>query len=310
MKTIERIKLFIDYKQVSLTKFDKMLEAGTGYIGKQIKKNGSVGSDILEKIISVFPDLSANWLLTGEGKMIKTGVFDADTPATGIQFASQNAGYIAHTPDSTKRSGVTKLAKSDPPTDPPTTFLTPRIISVNNDKEENILYVPVRAAAGYLKGFSDPDFMETLPAFNLPGLNKRTYRAFQLDGDSMYPTLEDKEIIIGEWVEKIEDIREDHVHVLVTKNRGVIVKRLLNRVKERGYILAKSDAMDNRNQYQPYEVYPDEIQEIWYGVSHINFKFKHPTDMYKRVNNLEADMAEIMRILKAGNILPGGINGL
>lgn len=310
MKTIERIKEFIDYKQLSLTQFDKMIGAGTGYIGKQIKKGGSIGSDVLEKIFSVFEDLNPTWTTTGLEKMIKTGVLESNTPATGIQFASQNTGYIAHTPDSTKRTGVTKSAKTDPPTDPPTTLLAPRIISVNNDRDENILYVPVRAAAGYLNGHGDPDFMETLPAFNLPGLKKKTYRAFQIDGDSMYPTLENKEIIVGEWVERLEDIRDDHVYVLITKNRGVVAKRLLNRVKERGYILAKSDAMDNRNQYQPFEVYPDEIQEIWFGVAHVNFKFKHPTDMYKRVNNLEADMAEIMRILREGNITPGGINGL
>lgn len=118
----------------------------------------------------------------------------------------------------------------------------------------------------------------------------------------MYPTLENKEMIIGQWVEKLDYIREDRVHIIVTKT-GVLVKRLLNRVEKYGYIIAKSDAIDNRNLYPNIEIHPEDILEVWYAVWHGSFNFKSPTELYKKVNNLEADLTEVLRVLKANNLL-------
>lgn len=41
-----------------------------GYLKKQIKGKGSIGSDIIEKIVSKYNDISLIWLLTGKGKML------------------------------------------------------------------------------------------------------------------------------------------------------------------------------------------------------------------------------------------------
>lgn len=70
-KIINRIAQFIEYKQISMTEFDKQISASNGYIGKLLRNNGSVGSDVLEKIVSIFPELDATWLLTGHGSMLK-----------------------------------------------------------------------------------------------------------------------------------------------------------------------------------------------------------------------------------------------
>ena len=71
MKIIHRLQKYIDYKEVSLNSFDKSIGAANGYIGKQIKNEASIGSDLLEKIISTYSDLNLNWLITGEGLMLK-----------------------------------------------------------------------------------------------------------------------------------------------------------------------------------------------------------------------------------------------
>lgn len=110
-------------------------------------------------------------------------------------------------------------------------MLTPQFITVDRNGNENILYVPVRARAGYLLGYGDREFLETqLTSFSLPGLQDGTYRAFEVDGNSMEPTLKNREMVIGQWLEKFEYIREDRVHIIVTKNDGVLVKGLLNRI--------------------------------------------------------------------------------
>ncbi|MEM9687608.1 MAG: hypothetical protein AAF934_11905 [Bacteroidota bacterium] len=70
MKPIERLHQYINYKGVSMNAFDATIGVGNGYIGKQIKKKGSVGSDILEKIFACYPELNPTWLLTGKGAML------------------------------------------------------------------------------------------------------------------------------------------------------------------------------------------------------------------------------------------------
>lgn len=70
MKTIDRLSSYLQHKGVSYNAFDKSIGAANGYIGKQVRSSGSIGSDIIEKISAKYTDLSLSWLLTGEGSML------------------------------------------------------------------------------------------------------------------------------------------------------------------------------------------------------------------------------------------------
>lgn len=50
--------------------FDNSIGVGNGYTSKQAKTKASVGSDVLERIIEKYPDLSPLWLVTGQGDMV------------------------------------------------------------------------------------------------------------------------------------------------------------------------------------------------------------------------------------------------
>lgn len=64
------IQQYIDYKGITVYNFEKKL--GTrSTIHKAIKSNSKLRSDILSKIIETFSDIKAEWLLTGEGEMLK-----------------------------------------------------------------------------------------------------------------------------------------------------------------------------------------------------------------------------------------------
>ena len=70
-------------------------------------------------------------------------------------------------------------------------------ITVDSEGKENVELVPQKAAAGYLNGYADADFIQELPKFSLPILpTNATYRAFEISGDSMLPILPGT-IIIG-----------------------------------------------------------------------------------------------------------------
>src|SRR5215210_6319019 len=62
-----------------------------------------------------------------------------------------------------------------------------RAQKLENGRAE-IPFVPVKAAAGYLAGYADPEFIDELNTFTLPMLTGGNYRAFEIIGDSMLPT--------------------------------------------------------------------------------------------------------------------------
>lgn len=68
---LERIKQYIDYKSISVAAFEKSIGMSNASFGKCLKKGGAIGTDKLENILSVYPDISPNWLLTGNGTMLR-----------------------------------------------------------------------------------------------------------------------------------------------------------------------------------------------------------------------------------------------
>jgi len=172
----------------------------------------------------------------------------------------------------------------------------PHILTVNEHGIDNIIYVPIKAQAGYLNGYGDPEFMETLPSFRMPGLSNATYRMFEVGGISMVPTLSDNDRVIGEYVSSFDEIRENRVHVIVHAN-GVAVKRVLNRVSERQKLYLKSDTITNRSNYPILEIDPEDIREIWYVRLRITGDLREPSELYTRVSDLEINVHEMMKKL-------------
>lgn len=121
-----------------------------------------------------------------------------------------------------------------------------------------IHFVPVKAAAGYLAGYEDSEFIDELNTFTLPMLSGGNYRAFEIIGDSMLPT-QSGSIIVGEKVEALDDLKNNVPCIVVSKNEGIVYKRIVknNRVK------AKVSLVSDNPQYQPYQINSADIAEIW-----------------------------------------------
>ena len=69
---LERLKEYIDSKGISVSAFEKSIGMSNASFGKSLKNKGAIGTDKLENILIVYPDLSPDWLLTGRGDMIKS----------------------------------------------------------------------------------------------------------------------------------------------------------------------------------------------------------------------------------------------
>jgi len=154
-------------------------------------------------------------------------------------------------------------------------------ITVDTDEKENIEYVPQKAAAGYMNGYSDTEYISSLPRFQLPFLPANaTYRAFEISGDSMLP-IPSGTIIIGKYIEKLRDIKDGNTYVLVTKKDGVVFKRVFNYIKDKNKLYLTSD----NDLFAPYEIEPEEVVEIWSSTAYISVEFPDPQQ--KKDVNLE-----------------------
>jgi phage repressor protein C with HTH and peptisase S24 domain len=154
------------------------------------------------------------------------------------------------------------------------------------DKENNdvVEVVPFKATAGYLTGYADPQFLEELPVMSLPFKLTGKHRAFTIKGDSM-PPLKDGSIVIGSYVESLSHIKDGQTYIVLTKEDGVVYKRIF---KDRKKSATYEFHSDNKN-YTPYVVKAESILEVWSFVCSLNMgEFKQQ----------ELDVDQMIRFLQ------------
>lgn len=65
----ERALYFIKYKGLTMKEFESLADLSTGYVTSMRK---SFGEQKLNNVLKAFPELNRDWLLYGEGEMLKT----------------------------------------------------------------------------------------------------------------------------------------------------------------------------------------------------------------------------------------------
>ena len=122
----------------------------------------------------------------------------------------------------------------------------------------DIPFVPVKAAAGYLAGYADPEFIDELNTFTLPMLTGGDYRAFEIVGDSMMPTPSGS-VIVGEKVDNFDEVKSNNTYIVVSRTDGIVYKRILKNNRQKNKFTFVSD----NPAYQPYQVNAEDIVEVW-----------------------------------------------
>ena len=176
-----------------------------------------------------------------------------------------------------------------------TSFLAKRRQLKIMSAERNIIhFVPVKAAAGYLAGYADSEFIDELNTFTLPMLTGGNYRAFEIIGDSMMPTPSGS-IIVGEKIEDTEDIKNDQAYIVVSRNEGIVYKRLVKNNRAKNKLTLVSD----NPQYQPYQVNAEDVLELWQAQMVIS-KVSHQqrwdmNSLASMVNNLQTQVSSLKK---------------
>lgn len=198
---LDRIKEYIDYKGVSIAAFERSVGMSNASFGKSLKKKGAIGTDKLENILSVYDDLSPEWLLTGKGPMLK-----------GVAPAVEKEGDKAYT-----------------------SLVNSKTKEVLRDISSFPLY-NIDASAGLNKLFiGDSELLGQISIPNAPRCDGAVY----VIGDSMYPLLKSGDIIAYRQVHNLQSIIYGEIYLIQLENDGdlsIVVKYVKRSEKGDDYI--------------------------------------------------------------------------
>lgn len=96
----ERLECFLKSKKISKTEFGKRVGASASYVSS-IRK--SIAPDKIEGIAENWPDLNIEWLMTGEGQMLKpqsaNSMSVGSVSGNGNNFVAGNNNQVGATPE-------------------------------------------------------------------------------------------------------------------------------------------------------------------------------------------------------------------
>lgn len=157
----------------------------------------------------------------------------------------------------------------------------------------DIPFVPVKAAAGYMAGYADPEFIDELNTFTLPMLAGGNYRAFEIIGDSMLPTPSGS-VIVGEKVDNLDDVKNNAACIVVSRNEGIVYKRVQKNGRQRNKLTLVSD----NPSYHPYTVNADDVVEMWQAQVVISKATTQQKWDMNQLTNMVSDLQEQVISLK------------
>ena len=137
--------------------------------------------------------------------------------------------------------------------------------------------VGIKAQAGYVKGFEHTDYMDGLEKYSLPpGVNPTgaVWSYFEVDGDSMEPTLYAGDIILASMLadEDWNDIKNFSVYIILTSEQ-LMVKRIFQKSKQEWVLLS-----DNEDACPQMLLNTDDVKQVWTFRRHIRSRVPQPKE--------------------------------
>lgn len=212
--------------------------------------------------------ISAQWLLTGTGPMLKEEYIQQES-TTNIEPVNYNDNFV------------------------------------------RIPIVDISVAAG--SGYYNSDYIEEVECMSLPRTmvkNGRTYLCVRVKGQSMTPSILDGGYLIVYLLDRSEwgSIRENHVYVVSDREGKAYVKRLKNRLRERGFIVCMSDNVEKQH-YPNFNLQEDELNTIWFAEWYFTAKIPNIQETYyqkqaqleDRVDELALQYQQLAKAIKMNN---------
>lgn len=156
-------------------------------------------------------------------------------------------------------------------------YITQRRDKKNSSDPFTVPLVPIKAQAGYTKSYDQAVFIDTLEKYAIPpGITYHgaIWRYWEIEGDSMEPTFNNKDIILTSQVHRLdwENLRNFYIYVIVT-NEKVLIKRVFVKPDDHeNWVLIS----DNEDAYPQQLLKIQEVNEVWVFRRHIDSKAPVP----------------------------------
>lgn len=281
----DRINLALERSGKSQRDLARALNKSSAAVSEMLSKPGEIDSITYVEATSKITGFRFEWIRTGVGYETEQEEYSREA------FNNSDKPRKAIKPIETQQSEAVFLSGQN---------IRPITVTVDKSGKELISYVPVRAQAGYKRGFGDPHYIEKLPAYSLPINVAGTHRMFQVDGNSMRQLggggLNDGDIVIASYVEDIFSLKDGRVYVVISTD-GVIIKRCINRLLTDDKVLVANS--DNKSgEYPPIILHPNEILEVWELKAYISKQLSLATDLWDIINDLQVKVALVDDELK------------
>ncbi len=166
--------------------------------------------------------------------------------------------------------------------------------TIDQDNNENIELVNQKASAGYKAGYSDPEYIQVLPTFQLPFLSKeKKYRTFQIEGDSMYP-IPSGSWVTAEFVQNWHLLRDGQAYIILTIDDGIVFKVVESHLKVDGTL----NLYSLNSLYKPYSLNIKDVREIWKFVNYISAEMPEANQPRENIERTVADLKKDVDKLK------------
>ena len=222
-----RIKQLFEYYKLSTYEANNRLGYNrTSKLYKVLKNEVRPGYETIVDLLASFPEVSADWLLMGQGPMLRADATDAAKPA-----------LTQH-----------QVVRGDKV-----------VVTVDDKGIENTVLVPIPAQAEYSLAHNEAVYMQQFGTYKIPGFERGEFRAFEVAGDSMAPTINHRDVVVASRVEELRLLEPGEVYVVVTAE-SVMLKRIKNRLRANDpEVMLYSD-----NPHRlPYGMETRDVQELW-----------------------------------------------
>ena len=195
-----------------------------GSLGKQRKGSRGLSNESIAKLLHVYEDLSADWLILGKGAMLRSKngamekkLLDAQEPIIGF---IPEEGSI--------------------------------------DQYKRIPFVSPVAVAGFWNGDfsinnSDVKGFYVIPLFN----GRRIDFMIEVSGSSMYPKYSNGDVVACVILRESRFIQWNKAHVISTTEQGILIKRIKKGSTDQELLLVS----DNK-EYEPFAINAMEVTGI------------------------------------------------
>lgn len=205
----QRLSFFLKERKISKSEFGRLCGVSNAYVSS-LKK--TIGPDVIRAIGLNFPNLNIEWLLTGEGEMLKSQ--STKSPTTNTEQSNNNVlsdrqgGYTAD-----PKAEDVEIIESEEGAIIPEPVIVPPSIMQRPDTDAK-------------KWVESREAQANADRLQIAGILKATDMVWKVEDEAMQPTLFQGEYVLIKEMYDEARIIDGRVYAIDTKYHGNLIRRV------------------------------------------------------------------------------------